>query len=271
MPAPGSACWQQSTELVSPCAQLASFPSSICPSTDGPRPHSDPLAPTERLQVPVSTAHGGCSRHQACSAHVPSSSPLQGPPAQALLDNTYASFSKSFCWPSESMLGNHPLHLGPHAPLSSTNDQWNLVDRNLCSFSTRVGDPKACPPLSQFPSRMKLQVRQQELDCLPSLPASLSHPPPLFLRVAFHVNCLHLDPGLRICFLGNPAQDRHTEMKELTEGPSSLGFMLGGLYRNQCGDPAGGTLTQPGSGQRCLPGRGKARAESQRTGENYAH
>lgn len=70
-------------------------------------------------------------------------------------------------------------------------------------------------------SGRKLQVPQRYLDWLPSLPASLL--PPSCPGINSHINYLHLDPGLWMCFCGNPDQGRNTEIAEFTDGPNRVG------------------------------------------------
>lgn len=224
------------------------FPASVCPSSDWPQ------------------GDGGVSfLHMSTKCQVPGSLPGNGD------------------YSSQHQSSNHdpcPCSSMPLSPRSTSQDLHFFPWRLLLAFRVHVREigplswpsPHPCPqpaafhnsiPILFLPSgRMTLRL---VLHCLEFpggmtkrlvppvvawlaafLPTSLPHPLHLFPGVSFHINYLHLDPDLRVCFCGNTDQDRNTESEELTDEDKRWG---GVWSRSQGRNPEGGPLTRPGSGQ----------------------
>lgn len=145
----------------------------------------------------------GCSRHHLFSAHVPSPLPLQCPPAQ----DPPAFRARAWEIP--------PFILPP--TVASTNNHWALVDKYPSSF------PEVHSTVPRVPSTIKLQVPTGVTGLAAFPPASLPQPSPLFPGVPSHINYLHLGPGLRMCFWGNPDQEGIWRLRS-SEGSAAWGL-----------------------------------------------
>lgn len=151
------------TELVSPYDLPSCFPSSVRPSIDWLRLRSYLASFTEcRLSARLHARRWGllqtASIFRPClpSPHLCHFSAHQPEIHQPIL--TLPSL-KALGGPQSPCQGNVILHLDSLTPLSSTNDQWDLVDKYPSSFSAQVDDSEATSTLSpEFPSKMKLQV-----------------------------------------------------------------------------------------------------------------
>ena len=185
----------------------------------------------------------------AASISPPTTTPALALPclwAQDLPANTYTSFPEGSFWPFRLHFREiAPLSWPPPHPCPQPAAFHNSIPiLFLPSGRITLRLVLQCP---EFPGGMKKRLVPTVVAWLDAfLPISLPHPLPLLPGVTFHINYLHLDPGLRVCFCGNADQDRNTETEEFTDGDKQWG---GGWSRSQGKNPERGPLTRPGSGQ----------------------
>ena len=223
-----------------------SFPASVCPSSDWLRGDGGDsfLHMFTKCQVPGSLQAIGIT---AASISPPTMTPALALPclwAQDLPANTYTSFPEGSFWPFRVHFREiEPLSWpSPHPCPQPAAFHNSIPILFLPSGRMTLRLVLQCP---EFPGGMKKRLVPTVVAWLAAfLPISLPHPLPLLPGVTFHINYLHLDPGLTVCFCGNADQDRNTET-EFTDGDKRWG---GRWSRSQGRNPERGPLTRPGSG-----------------------